>query len=85
MMDARILTKEESVLLLYEAIDKLHRGKGTKGEWVMESATSRLLEVVGGYLYPAMVAQSGQVHADTIIKAQKLKAPSAMPCLAEAD
>ena len=69
------ITKEESVLLLYEAIDKIHRGAGAKGEWIMESAVTRLFTVINSYLYPAMVAQSGQGHADAIIKAQKVRVP----------
>ncbi len=73
------LSKEEAVLLLYEAIDKIHREKGCKSEYVLEGAFYRIVNVANEYLHPRMVAQSGRQHADTIARIHKIACQSPHP------
>lgn len=62
------LSKDEAVMLLYEAIDKIHRGTNCKSDYVLESIIWRLSEVQNKYVLPKIIDQSGQSHADTMLR-----------------
>lgn len=82
--DKKELSKEEAVMLLYEAIDKIHRDSGIKGEYTLESIFYRLSEVQNKYIVPKMLAQSGQAHTDTIARIHAVIDPFLIKEVAEA-
>ncbi len=55
-------------MLLYEAIDKIHRDNGCKAEYVLESIIWRLSKVQNNYVLPKIIDQSGQKHAETMAR-----------------
>ena len=73
--DREEISKNDAIMLLYQAIDKIYRESPTsKGEYVKPTAYFCLVKVLNGYLAPAIIAQYGQQHFDTFESRQTVQA-----------
>lgn len=64
--DSDTITKDEAILSLYKAIEKIYKGPGSKSEYIPESALYLLKHVSDKHILPLIRKQSGDDKADTM-------------------
>ena len=70
--DNDTITKDEAIMSLYKAIEKIYKGPGSKSEYIHESALYLLKYVSEKHIMPQIRAQSGDDKADIMAKLHKI-------------
>lgn len=66
LSDIDTITKDEAIMSLYKAIEKIYKGPGSKSEYIPESALYLLKYVSDKHIIPLIRAQSGDDKADSM-------------------
>jgi hypothetical protein len=66
------IDKDEAILCLYKAVEKIHLGPGTISDFTLQSALYLLKYVSDRYLIPTITEHFGEVRGNTMKKLHQI-------------
>ena len=66
------ISKDEAILCLYKAVEKIHLGPGTISDFKLQSALYLLKYVSDSYLIPTITENFGEARGNTMRKLHQI-------------